>query len=669
MFDRVVSHHIFHRVVPTLLAALLVCAGCGDDDGSIDVGPELDGGVDATLDATPDAPPDAGPSCTVSAWDPEGGELANWPDESLLVEDPSTGTGYRLVLDPGRYEETLGAIGGYLPIFTEDLSALDGFGNNAQAFFRFGRAFDVAALPSGDATASPTAGLGFVVLGEEPRLVPALVTATDEDATLMLAPLRPLPEQTWAVAFVTRAITDAAGGCLEPSAGFLARIAAPDARTRGALDALTTLGVIAAPDEVVAMSVFPVQSITDDTRAIAEHARSLEPRAVILPTCEDGALWRRCDGAFEAFDYRGADGVIRRAPGDPVAPTLTYDLPYTVWLPLEGEGPFPTIVWGSGLGSGRSQGERLADAAAPAGFATIAIDPVAHGEHPDVPEDAGEGVANAVFRFFEIGESLRERAMYPLRLRENFRQSTYDKLQLIRFVEGGLDLDDDGAADLDATRLSYLGVSLGGIMGVELLAASSDLTAGVLVVPGGRVGAMVSDSETIGPLVELLRPRGATPGDIRRFFPVLQTLLERGDAASYGGHVQHDRFAPGRGPHILAGVVLDDDTVPNIANYTLMRAMDLPLVATLLRVEPGIGSPLPAPVRGNLPVLGGGFLTGGFLQFDVVRDGGEVGMATHGNVGASETGIAAWLAFLESLDDEAPVIIDPYETTGLMHAM
>ncbi|MEM9074850.1 MAG: hypothetical protein AAGE52_40510 [Myxococcota bacterium] len=633
---------------------ILGLLACGDD-----ATPMIDAGADA-----PDVfVEDAGPSCTVGLWDENGSDLTQWPDPTLLREDSATGTGFRLSFDAERFE--VERFSGFAPVFTEDLSDLDGFGNNASAYFMFGRAFNAGALPTAEATADPSAGIGFVVLEETPRIQPALVRTLDDDATLLLGPMEPLPEQTWVAAYVTRALTAAAGGCLEPSESTAALLAAPDETTQQALDAMIDLGIVETSEEIVAISVFPVQTLTDDSRAIAADIAGRDYVRLAEPVCTDEEFFRRCVTSFEAQDYRGEDGAIRRNPGDPISPMRSYVLPVTAWLPLEGEGPFPTLVWGSGLGSGREQGARLARFAAPRGFATVAVDPVQHGEHPDVPEGDSTEVIATVVRFFAIGD-FRTRAIEALRLRDHWRQSAYDKLQLVRLLQGGLDATGDGEVDLDADELGYLGVSLGGIMGSELLALSDSFDAGVLVVPGGRVSSIISESETFSTIVIALRPRTVSDGDVFRFFPVLQTILERGDAGSYGSHIVRDRFSDAPAPNILAGVVLDDDTVPNAANYHLMRAMRLPLLGDELRPVPGITlGPMP-PVSANIEGT-----TAGFLQFDVVRDreGAPPETATHSNVGDSEQGVAAWLSFLESqVTSGQAVIEDPYVLTSLEHA-
>jgi hypothetical protein len=628
------------------------------------------GGDDAPP-ASPDAGVDAGPTCTVALFDPAQRNADVWPEVRMLVDDSTTATGRRFHVDPTEWAALLDSAGGYAAVFTEDLPDLDGFGVNSEVFFRYGRAFDPALLPSGAALRGLRAGLGFVVLDGSPRYEPALVRTTDHDATLMFAPQHPLPEASWVAAFVTRDLTAAAGGCLEPSAAMVARLASPSADDQRAIDALTALGIITSASDLVSLVVYPTQSIVDDSEAVAADVLTrdfaLEGPSVCTP--DASSRWRQCEGAFVAGDYRDADGHFPpRAPGTPAAPLRTYRIPITFWLPFTGPGPFPTLLYGHGLGGGRDQGARLAEFAAPLGIATVAIDAVRHSEHP-----TGLGAAapafDTVLAFFTFDGDRATRAIDGRKLRDHFRQSTWDKLQLTRLLLAGVDVDGDGTDDLDGTQLAYLGVSLGGIMGSELAALTDAYAAVVLVVPGGRVSAIISDSATFRPIINLVRPRGTTTGDVDRFFPVLQTVLDRGDAASYGPHVITDRLAPAgtRIPNVLLGVVLDDDTVPNSSNYALARAIGVDVVPPTLRVEVGLGETNAPPLAGN---LNAGATTAGLLQFDVVRDSsGTISTATHSNVGDSEVGAAAWLHFLDThWQTGTAEIIDPYALTGLAHA-
>lgn len=539
---------------PTLcaLTTALLLTACGDD---------------APPPGPSDAGVDGGPACTVGLFDPSLRTVDVWPETRLLVDDATTVTGKRLHVDPSEWSALLASAGGYAAVFTEDLADLDGFGVNAEAFFRFGRAFDPAMLPTGAAASELRAGLGFVVLEATPRFEPALVRTTDRNSTLMIAPRHPLPEATWIAAFVTRDLTAAARGCLDPSEAMAARLAAPSADDQRALDAMIGLGIVGSASEVVSLVVYPTQSVAEGSEAVAADVLARDFALDAAPTCTPDAAsrWRQCEAAFVAGDYRDADGHFpRRIAGSPAVPLRTYRVPITFWLPFTGTGPFPTLVYGHGLGGGRDQGARLAEFAAPLGIATVAIDAVRHGAHPTGP-GADADTLETVLGFFTFDGDRATRAIDGQKMRDHFRQSTWDKLQLTRLLLAGVDVDGDGTDDIDGTQLAYLGVSLGGIMGSELAALTDAYGAVVLVVPGGRVSSIIIDSATFRPIISLVTPPATSMGDIDRFFPVLQTVLDRGDAASYGPHIIRDRLSPAgtRIPSVLLGVVLDDDTVPN----------------------------------------------------------------------------------------------------------
>lgn len=657
---------MLHARRALLVFALGAAAAPGCSESHPDPG---DAAVDDALNdgGRPDVGRDGGPSCAFGLSRSDT-DIPVWPALEVLTDDPTTETGHRLVFDPATHPVIGMRLAGYLPTLTGDLSTVDGFGVNAEAFFSFARHFDDAMLQARPLTTA--GGMGFVVISPGPvRFVPALVETTDDGATLLLAPMTPLPEQAEVAAFATRALTAAAGGCLEPSTDLMAELASPSARTQAALDALVSLGAITAPGDLVGLVAYPTQSTTPDSVAVAADVATHTYDWMGTPTCVDEASWRHCEGHFVASDYRGADGVLRRAAGAAAPPVSTYVLPVSMWLPLHATGPVPMIVYGHGLGGGRDQGAVLAGFAAPMGIATIAIDAQAHGEHPTSihPGDT----LNTVLDFFGIHlDMLSTRALEAARLRDNFRASTWDKLQLLRLLLAHPDVDGDGTPDLDTARYAYLGVSLGGIMGPELLALEDDLTAGLLVVPGGRVSAIISESPTFAPLISAARPRGTTAGDTRRFFPILQTIIERGDSASYAPHLLRARLPNAGNPQsILVGIVLDDDTVGNVSNYVLARALgDVPIVEPQLRAVPGL-SATTGPLMGNVDDGHGGAVTAGILQFDVIgTSAGGTEMATHSNVGDSDVGSAAWLDFLDShFHGSVARIRDPYAAIGLMH--
>ncbi|MHC4892128.1 MAG: hypothetical protein ACYTFV_01965, partial [Planctomycetota bacterium] len=97
--------------------------------------------------------------------------------------------------------------------------------------------------------------------------------------------------------------------------------------------------------------------------------------------------------------------------------------------------------------------------------------------------------------------------------RDNLNQAVADLLWL-RSVIGQIDLDGDDDFDLDPTDVSFVGVSLGGMVGTPFLryaaaadaatAAVDDLSikAAVLAVPGGGIAELLSASVSFGPTLQ-----------------------------------------------------------------------------------------------------------------------------------------------------------------------
>jgi pimeloyl-ACP methyl ester carboxylesterase len=310
-------------------------------------------------------------------------------------------------------------------------------------------------------------------------------------------------------------------------------------------------------------------------------------------------------------------------------------------------------VYGHGLAGDRLEGEALAELAAPEGFAVIAVDAPKHGNHPD----EGSGVLD----FFGLSLADLSNPLDSLQLRDNFRQGTYDRLQLIEMLRGGVDADGDMAVDLDFDRLHYLGVSLGGIMGAELASFAPDLDTAILIVPGARVGSIVAEGQMFAVIINLFAGM-ASDGDVARFFPILQTVIDRGDAGAYARHVVAERL-PGfdaATPQLLMQMVLMDDTVPNSTNAYLARALGLPLVGDELLPIGVIAHEQELPTSANFDATH----TWGLFQYDVLDAMGT--MATHSDVARSEPSQLQILTFMQSyLDTGVSEIVDPYRELGI----
>jgi hypothetical protein len=71
--------------------------------------------------------------------------------------------------------------------------------------------------------------------------------------------------------------------------------------------------------------------------------------------------------------------------------------------------------------------------------------------------------------------------------RDALRQTAADLLQLVRQVEVGVDVDGDGATDLDASRINLAGFSLGSNYTALAAAVAPSVKAVMLNAPGGAL--------------------------------------------------------------------------------------------------------------------------------------------------------------------------------------
>jgi len=619
--------------------------------------------------ATPD-PPESTPPPEPPDWCTDGRavyrydvgaetELTTFPDDHLTRPDPTTATGLRVAMGLGDAPSVGNFPEGYLNVFDE-ISTLDGFGTTAGAVFRFDYALAEDSLTQ-DA-------FGFVAFTEDgPLLIGAEPFLSDFGSLLILRPHVPLPPATRAAVALFAPATSSDGSCIRPGTPLRELLSPGTELADGvAVDPLSPRYVEAAAafgkdlSDIAAMSVFTTQSTHATSVAVAQDIAARAAATFEGPwTCssESGGTRTRCDAAITLNDYRNSDRVV--PPDGDRTPLGSHTLPVSLWLPGAGDqGPYPLVVYGHGLGGDRSQGGSVASFLSPEGLAIIAIDAVEHGDHPSntpMPFPALDPLSLFAIQIDPPGIS-------GLVLRDNFRQSSFDKLQLVgSLMEHGIDVDGDGDV-VDTDSLFYIGVSLGGLMGPEVIALTDAFRGALLSVPGGRVTSIIRDSELFAPVIDMMRPEGTSDADVDTFFPILQTLVDAGDPAVWTP-LMFDRVVPAdlHGvPQVLFQFALEDGIVPNSANSAIAAASGLPGVGTEFFDVPDV-TWVDGPLSGNL-VDGG---SGGIQQFDVVTDRDTPGVdphpATHDNVTRSHEGLEAAKAFfLPVLDGEPGVVIDPY---------
>lgn len=246
-------------------------------------------------------------------------------------------------------------------------------------------------------------------------------------------------------------------------------------------------------------------------------------------------------------------------------------LPFLFVLP-EGTGPFPVVVFQHGLAGTRQDLVKAASDLARAGLAAIAVDAPLHGDHPVRIAGTPSGTGFFTADVFAV--------------RDNLREAVLDQWQVTRFareVLGGFVSDQLGLAPgdppvIDVDRVTYLGESLGGIIGAVSAAVNQDLDRVALVVPGGhlmRIFADTPNEEFRKPLQDALAALGIEPGSAAytQFIEFAQWGLDRADPVNFGrlaalpGVPAAERF--------LVIEARGDDFIPNSTTEELAAALSL----------------------------------------------------------------------------------------------
>lgn len=568
--------------------------------------------------------------------------LTTFPDDWWTVADPDTTTGLRVHIDPD--SPAVSAFPDEYDNLLRDLGTLDGFGLSPEHVLEFGRALpeDLEVLEVSLLTEGPE--------GWESH--PVSLSTIDHGRTLLVRPWRPLPPARRGVLGLRADLGE--HGCVSPSETLRALLTDPEQALHERYAAgLEALGWEAG--EVGAMTVFTTQSAGEVDAAVLADVDTRELALDGPMDCAAGSAWRECSGTVTVGDYRDEHGVVPH--DEAVSRREEYALPVSLWLPPEElAGPYPVLLCGHGLTGSRRQCRFAAELAAPLGVAVLAVDAQEHGDHPDRTSDGSELVEIMAL----CGFTLVPASFDALVLRDNFRASAWDKLQVLRAVQAGWDVEGDGVVDLDPERVQYAGASLGGIMGPELLALAPELGAGVLIVPGGGLMDLFIQSESFGIIATAMTPGDWDSDDLARVVPMLQALVDAGDPLVFAAAMSRDRLEGEERAHLALLMAWEDTVVPNIATTRLAQAFEVETVGTALVEIPGVPEG-GATVAGNL-VDGA---TGGLLQLDRTQaeEGSEWQAADHSYVHDSVQGTEVLEPFMLSvLAGELPVLEDPYDS-------
>ena len=262
------------------------------------------------------------------------------------------------------------------------------------------------------------------------------------------------------------------------------------------------------------------------------------------------------------------------------------------------------------------------------GIATLAINVVGHGggaqgtltvlrpaAAPVVINAGGRGIdqdGNGAIDSTEGVNAAPPRAI--IGSRDGLRQTVADLMQLVRQVEVGMDVDGDGAADLNAQRIYYTGQSFGGIYGTIVLGIEPNIKAGVPNVPGGSISDITRLSPAFRPLagialatrmpslINVSHPSGIVfdenvplrnqppvvnnvPGAmaIAQFLDRSEWVQQAGNPSAYAAFIRKHPLQGNAVKPVIVQFAKGDITVPNPTSSAIIRAGDLADRTTFFR--------------------------------------------------------------------------------------
>jgi hypothetical protein len=375
-------------------------------------------------------------------------------------------------------------------------------------------------------------------------------------------------------------------------------------------------------------TVFPLSSITsiDSRRQTGTATFVTTPLPLAALQVFPGSVGAVAFGSYSSPDYETAAKFIPpygTRTGTPV-PQSTAEIGFTLFVPAgtKPSGGWPVAIFGHGFTDSKNGAPwAVASSLAHAGIATIAINVVGHGGGAlgtytvnrtgaaavTLPA-GGRGIDQNGNGTIDSTEGVN--AAPPQTIisnRDGLRQTVVDLMQLVRVLEGGVDVDGDSTTDLERERIYYSGQSFGGIYGVPFLGLEPELHAGVPNVPGGPIIEIARLSPSFRPLVGLnLISRvpslyNATPNPplftsfnenipLRNLPPVVDTvpgasaiqeLIDRSEWVQQAGNPA--AYAPLVDRPIILQFARGDMTVPNPTTSAIIRAGDLASRTTLYR--------------------------------------------------------------------------------------
>ena len=236
--------------------------------------------------------------------------------------------------------------------------------------------------------------------------------------------------------------------------------------------------------------------------ALTAQAVNLAQWRGIVP----GAAGTVAFGTFRTLDFtEGVSGHVAPIPTRTgvLTPTGEIDVAFNLWLPAGTRPPggWPVYIYAHGSFGTKNSGARIAAIAASHGLATITMNALGRGWGPRTTMTvrrtdgttmtfAAPGLGRDQNGDNVIDDWEPRRALRPYKVLNQIGSVTGAAGQhfaLVRALQAGVDVDGDGAPDLDGARIYLLGQSLGGAWAMMTFAFEPAVRAAAFVVTPGFV--------------------------------------------------------------------------------------------------------------------------------------------------------------------------------------
>ncbi|MGE3632286.1 MAG: hypothetical protein AB7P00_20470 [Sandaracinaceae bacterium] len=564
--------------------AAILFFGCDDGTPGTDAGPGYDAG-----------PGDDPLRDDCEGLNPEHCALP-WPSDYFLADDATTASGHRVNLG----ETTLprSNVRAMAHSSPEPLNGRDGWSVNGTI---------LAYLPGATATGLPSpASIGDSLEDTSPTLLIDAATGErvphwseidesvmEEDApiTFMIRPVVPLEHETRYLV-VIRGVVDASGALLPAPAPFAAlrdntssEVPSIEGRRAHFEELFTTLdgyGVQRA-DLQLAWD-FTTSSLEDDTGwmiSIRDQALAIvgtdgpdftidDARIEDFTEEQNANIRCRVYGTMHVplFMDRAEQGVriVLDANGVPMQNGFA-DYPFVVNIPRNASAanPMRPIQYGHGLLGSHSQANAgwLAEFGNTNGFIPFGVDWIGMSETDFTP----------ITLALSTGK-LQDFATIPERLQQGVVNSV---LAMRMMLAGRLAQDPrmqpDGENVFDTSAGFYTGDSQGGIFGGTYMAISTDVTRGILGVPGQPYNLLLNRSSDFDPYLTLMRNSFDDGVNIQIGIAAMQLLWDRAEPGSFTRHISEDLFPNTPMHNVILQVAIGDHQVTTLGAHVMARAV------------------------------------------------------------------------------------------------